>query len=412
MFGGTEEAPKAKAKKIKEPSRAGSEIPIGITTQHLRNFVEGGELPDGLLAEAKRLTDQYQFFHFHLAFPEVFANGGFDVILGNPPWDKIQPEEETFFALVRRDIAEAKSAKVRKDLIAELPVSDPPLNEKWLQYKRHIFGIGQFIKSSTAFRLSGEGNLNAYRNFTEQTLVVLGPRGRAGMIVQAGLATDETGKELFDFLMQQKRLILFLGFENKKGFFADVHPQFRFCLLTVGGKQILSNAGKATFGWLLHDLDEMTIPNRLVEISASDIALFNPSSKTCPVFLSERDFSVSKRVYTNAHHVWISEQDKFGGIDFLGEFFNMTRDAKLFHDKPVSDDLPLYEAKYFFQFDHRYTTFENQTLREISVDEKISPATTVRTKSYVSFGDVQSRIKSIWRSRKMVVWIPEHFKSD
>ena len=81
MFGGTEEAPKAKAKKAKAPSRAGSEVPIGITTQHLRDFVEGGSMPDGLLAEAKRLADKFHFFHFHLAFPEVFAQGGFDVSL-------------------------------------------------------------------------------------------------------------------------------------------------------------------------------------------------------------------------------------------------------------------------------------------------------------------------------------------
>lgn len=86
LFGGTEELPKAKTKKTKAPSRAGSEIPIGITTQHLRDFVEGGALPSGLLAEVKRLADQYQFFHYHLAFPEVFARGGFDLNLGNPPW--------------------------------------------------------------------------------------------------------------------------------------------------------------------------------------------------------------------------------------------------------------------------------------------------------------------------------------
>ena len=93
LFGGTEELPKTKGKKSKAPSHASSELPIGITTQHLRDFVEGGELPDGLLAETKRLADQYQFFHFHLAFPDVFpkdGQGGFDVSLGNPPWEKVE----------------------------------------------------------------------------------------------------------------------------------------------------------------------------------------------------------------------------------------------------------------------------------------------------------------------------------
>jgi hypothetical protein len=114
LFGGTEELPKTKGKKAKGSSHASSEIPIGITTQNLRDFVEGGVLPGGLIAESKRLADNFKFFHFHLAFPEVFAQGGFDVGLGNPPWDKIQPEEEKFFATIRPEIANAENAKLRK----------------------------------------------------------------------------------------------------------------------------------------------------------------------------------------------------------------------------------------------------------------------------------------------------------
>ena len=56
-----------------------------VTTQHLRDFVEGGALPDGLLAEAKRLADQYQFFHWYLAFPEVFQHGGLPRLISKPP---------------------------------------------------------------------------------------------------------------------------------------------------------------------------------------------------------------------------------------------------------------------------------------------------------------------------------------
>ncbi|HEY5911139.1 MAG TPA: Eco57I restriction-modification methylase domain-containing protein [Verrucomicrobiae bacterium] len=86
LFGGTEELPKAKIKKTKASRRTNLENAIGITTQHLRDFVEGAALTDGLTIEAKRLAAEYKFFHWHLAFPEVSAHGGFDVFLGNPPW--------------------------------------------------------------------------------------------------------------------------------------------------------------------------------------------------------------------------------------------------------------------------------------------------------------------------------------
>ena len=86
LFGGTEESPRAKGRKTSTLNYQPSTCAWGITTQHLRDCAAGGAVPDGLMAEAKRLADEYQFFHWHLAFPEVFAQGGFDLNLGNPPW--------------------------------------------------------------------------------------------------------------------------------------------------------------------------------------------------------------------------------------------------------------------------------------------------------------------------------------
>ncbi len=99
LFGGTEVAPKIKTKRDRPLRHSPIDKPIGITTQHLRDFIEGGVLPEGLLDEVQRLTVHYRFFHWHLAFPEVFQPletialdnsigriNGFDCILGNPPW--------------------------------------------------------------------------------------------------------------------------------------------------------------------------------------------------------------------------------------------------------------------------------------------------------------------------------------
>ncbi len=391
LFGGTEEIPKAKAKKTQTPSRAGSETPIGITTQHLRDFVENGELPDGLLAEAKRLANQYQFFHFHLAFPEVSANGGFDIFLGNPPWDKIQPEEEKFFASVRPDIANAETAKLRKQLISQLPIDDPTMHVRWVEHQRGIDGLCHFLKSSGALRFTSEGNLNSYRVFTELSAQLLAPKGRAGLVVQTGLATDESAKELFDHLLSEKRLLRFLDFENRQAFFTDVHQQFRFSLITLGGLAAGSPDGTAEFGWLLHSLEELAIPDRLVRLSASDLVLFNPSSKTCPVFCSTRDFAVSKVIYQHGQHVCIDDAHRLGEVDFLGEMFNMTRDSGHFCKEPAESTLPLYEAKFIHQFDHRFATTENGDVRELDAREKALPTRLIRPKSWVAEAVVKSR---------------------
>lgn len=357
--------------------------------------------------EIRRLASQYQYFHWHLAFPDVFHvpqnevapengqtgwSGGFDCVLGNPPWDKIQPEEEKFFATIRSDIATAATAKIRKELIARLPVDDPLNHTRWVEHQRGIDGLSQFLKCSRTVQFTGAGNLNSYRVFTELSSKLLSMNGRAGLVVQTGLATDESGKELFDYLLSSKRLLRFLDFENRQAFFVDVHQQFRFSLITIGGNESeLRPDGVAEFGWLLHSLDELRVPDRLVQLSASDLILFNPSSRTCPVFTSMRDFTLSNVIYRNGQHMYIDGNQRLGNIDFLGELFNMTRDVGYFKREPTDTTVPLYEAKYIHQFDHRFATFEDGEVRELTAEEKQSPDRSINSRSWIDKDLLYSR---------------------
>ena len=75
-------------KHFREPGRESSAS--GVTQGHLNDLAAGQRLPADLAIEVERLSDQYQFFHWHLALPEVFANGGFDCVLGNPPWERVK----------------------------------------------------------------------------------------------------------------------------------------------------------------------------------------------------------------------------------------------------------------------------------------------------------------------------------
>lgn len=199
-------AAKASSKKQLKIKNLDQGAPTGITTAHLKDLVQGKPLPADLQSEVEALARQYRFFHWHLAFPHVFTNGGFDCILGNPPWDKIQPEEEKFFFSLRPDIAEAPSAKIRKALIESLPVQEPLTYKKWEVYTRAIDSTCHYLRSSGLLRYTCEGNLNSYRIFTEVALRLIREQGRAGLVSQTGLATDESGKELFDHFLSTGRL--------------------------------------------------------------------------------------------------------------------------------------------------------------------------------------------------------------
>jgi hypothetical protein len=200
-------------------------------------------------AEIERLRDQYQFFHWHLAFPDIFRlptpnsdpenahcgwTGGFDVVLGNPPWDKVQPEEQKFFAGLNDVIAEASTGAKRKKLIAALTETDERLLNSWLEYKRTIEGTCNVLKNSGFLESTTHGNLNSYRLFAELGSKVAAISGYSGMVLQSGLATDQNSSEFLVLLMQSSRLARFLDFENRNQFFPDVDIRFRFALVTIG----------------------------------------------------------------------------------------------------------------------------------------------------------------------------------
>ena len=83
-------------------------------------------------SKSNALLGQYQFFHWHLAFPEVFAKGGFDCVLGNPPWERVKLQEKEWFAERSPEIANAPNAAARKRLIEALKSSDPALYQQFL----------------------------------------------------------------------------------------------------------------------------------------------------------------------------------------------------------------------------------------------------------------------------------------
>ena len=369
----------------------------GITQGHIIDLAAGQPLPADLRDEIKVLAEHHRFFHWHLAFPEVFARGGFDVVLGNPPWDKIQPEEGKFFASNRPDIAFAGSAKQRKALIEALPQTDPAMHQLWTTHKRGIDSVCQFLGASGVLRFTGEGNLNTYRIFTEIGAGLLSKLGRAGMVVQTGLATDESGKELFWFLVSEHRLIRFLDFENRQGFFPDVDSRFRFCLITLSGTGSSEQKVEAEFSWMLQSMEEVDDPQRSLLITLEDLLLFNPSSKTCPVLTSRKELEISRKIYRNSVHVYISPTQRLGEVDFLGELFNMTRDSKYFKSQDVDKceaTLPLYEAKYLHQYDHRFATTMGAQPIGPSLVEKADAEFFAKTSRVVEEQEVTRRLKN------------------
>lgn len=187
--------------------RRTADAPPAVTDAVLRDLLGA---PRSTHEEIARLRHRYRFFHWHLEFPEIFGPdgiGGFDCVLGNPPWERIKLQEQEFFAQHDAEIAAAKTAAARKRLIAALK-EDPDraaLHTAFEAAKRTAEGTSHFLRNGGRYPLTGRGDINTYAVFAEAGRALTGPRGRMGMIVPTGIATDATTRFYFKDLVDGAR---------------------------------------------------------------------------------------------------------------------------------------------------------------------------------------------------------------
>lgn len=380
-----------------------------ITTGTLRRLAAGLERVstaerDAIAAERR----SFAFFHWYLEFPDVFAvgsadeppgwQGGFDVVLGNPPWERVEFEEREFFASRRADIASAAGTK-RKAMIAQLEREDPALFADYMHAARHSEAENHFTRRSGRFPLSARGRLNTYALFVETMRAIQRDSGRLGAVVPTGVATDDSTKELFGAL-QSGLLVSLYDFENLRGIFPSVHRSYKFSLLTVRGRA--TAPGPAHFAFFLHSPDELHDVGRRFVLSEQDFALLNPNTRTCPTFRTTRDADLTKAIY---HRIgaWVRLADGNHGnpwqVWFLQGLFHMSGDSSLFFELQPAHAVPLYEAKMIHQYNHRYAGFggrksDNTTQLPPSTQEQLADSSySLIPRYWVETAEVERRLE-------------------
>ncbi|NKY99994.1 Eco57I restriction-modification methylase domain-containing protein [Nocardiopsis alborubida] len=395
------------------------DAPRAVTQEVLHKIAnaQGNGAPFTTIEEIDRLRGQYRFFHWHLEFPDVFSApedgggvdkatgwaGGFDCMLGNPPWERIKLQEQEFFAQRDVEIATAPNAAARKALIADLKKNPDRsgLYQEFEEAKRKAEGESHFLRISGRYPLTGRGDINTYAVFSETDRTLVGPRGRMGVIVPTGIATDATTQYFFKDLVQAGSIAALYDFENAAPLFPGVHRSFKFCILSLTGRDM--HESKASFAFFVHDPAELEDANKAFTMTPEEITLLNPNTGTCPVFRSRRDAEITLDIYKRVP-VLVKEGDPDGnpwGVSFM-TMFHMSNDSHLFHTREDLEDdgwrlegniftkgskrmLPLYESKMIHHYDHRWATYvENGSTRDFTLEEKRNSSAVVLPRYWVS----------------------------
>ena len=323
--------------------------PTNVTLENLR---ENQTVKPELIEIILKIADHYNFFHYHLEFPEVFEKGGFDCLLGNPPWEKINLEDKEFFAIRKPSISAIKNSSKRSKAIAALKTEEPLLFHEYIEAVDYTNKQISYFKESKSYLFGNAGLLNTYPLFTEKVSLLLNPNGACGYIIPSGFFMDDTTSPLFRHFFQNKMLKSIYDFENRKKIFQHVHGQYRFCILTLQ-KHNIENY-KAKFLFYLHSIEEIINSSSSVFLNFEELNLFNPNNNLLPAFKSQFEVDLNRKIYKYG----VLKDDKdINAKSHIHRMINISTESGVLINDDSEGYLPLYEAKLFHQYDHRFSTF-------------------------------------------------------
>ena len=328
--------------------------------------------------EAKTVAQGEGFLHWEAAFPGVWQGwqderpaGGFDAVIGNPPWDRIKLQEVEWFATRSPELALAPTAAARRAGIKRLRDDGDPLAAEFDAARERAEKLGRMVRESGRYPLLGGGDMNLYSLFVERATALVKPDGMIGLLTPSGIYADWTASAFFRTISTAGRISGLYDFENRKIFFKDVHASFKFCALIFGGEKRRFDETECAF--FLHDTATVNDPDRCFPLAPEDFVRVNPNTGTAPIFRTRRDAEITRRIYER-HPVLVDRsqgEDRRAWPVRYVRMFDMTNDSHLFRTAAQLDSegfypvegnrwrrgdelyLPLYQGRMIHQFDHR-----------------------------------------------------------
>lgn len=360
-----------------------------ITENTFRNIEKNPHsLAPWLKEEIKRLARQYQFFHWHLEFPSVFKvpskndqpgnkqtrwSGGFDCVLGNPPWERTALEDTQFFASRLPQVLEAPTTAARKKLIRTLKDTHPNIYAGYLDAKRKAAGETALVADTERFPLGACGRLNTYALFAELSLRLISTSGKAGIIVQTGIATDAPMETFWRTLVETCTIESIFDFENRKAIFPGVHRSMKFCLLTLKGSSS-QHIDRIKCGFFLQEVKELKDADSTYSLTAEALSIINSNTKQPPVCRSQKDLELISLIHQQ-HSILMAREKKsykakawralmsagssqhYRRLDQIRIDENSDLDPSyITHDGKLY--IALLEAKQIHQFDPSFATYK------------------------------------------------------
>jgi hypothetical protein len=330
------------------------------------------------LDEWKRATGvQSGAFDWITSFPQVFLDsagcrlprGGFDVVLGNPPWGKIKAELKEYFTALDERVRNLQGTDLRLHVRAD---SDA----EWKAYRDGRISYAETLKSSGTFihqRLKkssgrGSGDSDLYKYFMERATQLVNQAGRIGIIIPASFYQSDSASALRELFFDNGEIEHLLCFENRDKVF-PIHGMFKYSIL------IWQRGGRHGIRHAKFNLPRASLLSEVTATHPDDPSMTTEWLRSVsgerlivPELRNRREQDLYFRLHSS--HPALGDTGSSWNVDFVREF-DMTNDRALFLDEAQlvrkgarTDDgtiwsdpnggrfVPLYEGRLVHQFDH------------------------------------------------------------
>lgn len=299
------------------------------------------------IEEKNRLFAMQRLYSPGLGLPTSFFDASYDAVVGNPPWEKIRFEERKFFKGINNAISTIPQKDQRDAEVNRLKNLQPELykwrNNMFFEYAGMNAAKYHHCKIKDAI----VGELNTYSLFTELGFNMLSDNGVLALIVKSTLVTAPAHQKLWSKFLLDKAVRAVYLFENQNRIFS-IDSRERFVVFIASKKRsdaFMFSAGLAT--------PEEIETGESILLSAKDLSLINPFTKTIPNVRNNEEIAFLK----NAHEQFELFSEVYPDCHF-GRLIHLTAHASFIEKARTEDNVPIYEGKFLEQYDARYATFE------------------------------------------------------
>ncbi|HFU1652709.1 TPA: restriction endonuclease, partial [Campylobacter jejuni] len=325
--------------------------------------------------QAKAIISKYQkefnFFNYELEFPEIVENQvfkGFDIIIGNPPWDKSEFSDNDFFPQYKSDYRSLIASK-KKEIQDNLLAKDY-IKQNYEKQKAHIDAINVYYKN-TFMSNSLTKDINLFRLFVEKNLSLLKQDGNLAYVLPSALMFEDGSLTLRKEILENKTLEYFYSFENRQAIFADVDSRYKFALMLIKNTQA-NHTHKIKTMFYKTDMNSLKNKDEILTLSLKDIKKLSPTHLALMELKDKQALEILRKCYNAFQNL------SFDYIDFRQEL-NMTSDKDLFIEEFREGLLPLFEGKMIHQFDANFSQ-ATYFLEKAKFDERLKSKELSRAK--------------------------------